>query len=368
MENKQTILVVDDNPENIDILDNILHDEYNIKVALNGTKALDIARSDDTPDLILLDIIMPQMDGYEVCRRLKKSKITVNIPVIFITAMGEDMDEKKGFDVGAVDYITKPISPLIVKSRVGTHVQLYNQNRVLEQKVKQRTEELAFTQDATIISMATLAEYRDNETGGHIIRTKKYIALLARNLVHHPKFRDYLDTETIELLFKSALLHDIGKVGVLDSILLKPGKLDEEEFNEMKKHTVYGRDAIYMAEEALNQEREDSFLRYARDIAYSHHEKWDGTGYPEQLKGEDIPICGRIMAIADVYDALISKRVYKLPFPHEKAINIMAEGSGTQFDPDVVGVFLNIEDEFRKIALEFADYDEEREGLKKIGV
>ncbi len=361
---RQTILLVDDNTDNIDILDKILNDEYIIKVALNGKKALEITISDNIPDIILLDIVMPEMDGYEVCRQLKINKRTRNIPVIFITAMGDDMDEKKGFDVGAVDYIIKPISPLIVKSRVRTQLQLYNQNRVLEDKVRERTEELSKTQNSTIISMATLAEYRDNETGGHIVRTQRYIEFFAERLSNHPKFKDQLDKKTIESFYKSAPLHDIGKVGVRDNILLKPGKLSTEEFDEMKKHTIYGRDAISMAEKALQKKGEDSFLHYAREIAYTHHERWNGTGYPRQLKGEEIPLCGRIMAIGDVYDALISKRVYKLPLPHHKAVSIIEEGRCNHFDPDLVDMFIKLNEDFRRIALEFTDCCEESEALK----
>ncbi|MFC1650884.1 response regulator, partial [Candidatus Latescibacterota bacterium] len=212
LNNIQTILIVDDTPENIDVLVGILSDEYKIKVALNGEKALQIVVT-SPPDLILLDIMMPGMDGYEVCRRLKKSAFTRKIPIIFVTAKGETKDETQGFDLGAVDYITKPVSPPIVKARIKTHLTLYDQNRILEERVIERTKELALTQDVTIHGLASLAETRDNETGGHITRTQKYVRTLAEQLMPHPKFRDYLDDETVDLLFKSAPLHDIGKVG-----------------------------------------------------------------------------------------------------------------------------------------------------------
>jgi cyclic di-GMP phosphodiesterase len=369
---QQKILIVDDTPENIDLLGEVLKPFYRRSVALKGEKAVKIAGSKDPPDLILLDIMMPEMDGYEVCRRLKSDDQTKGIPVIFVTAKGEVEDETRGFELGAVDYITKPISPPVVLARVRTHLELKSarealeqQNAILEQKVRERTKELTLTQQVTIHSLASLAETRDNETGGHIMRTQHYVRLLAENLVTHPRFLRFLDDDTIEQLFKSAPLHDIGKVGVPDSILLKQGKLCDEEFEEMKKHTVYGRDAIVRAEEAFNDEADSSFLRLAREIAYAHQEKWDGSGYPLGLSGDDIPIAGRIMAVADVYDALISKRVYKPPFSHEEAVEIMRNGRGVHFDPDILDAFLELGDEFRRVALEFADFEEERTALKK---
>ncbi|MBU2551943.1 MAG: HD domain-containing protein, partial [Proteobacteria bacterium] len=305
----------------------------------------------------------------EVCRRLKAEKATRNIPIIFVTAMTEVADETKGLELGAIDYLTKPISPPIVKARVRNHLELKlakeeleNQNEILEIKVQERTREVALTQEVTIESMAILAETRDPETGGHIRRTQNYVRALAVHLKDHPKFTDFLNAASIDLLYKSAPLHDIGKVGVPDAILLKPGKLTDEEFVEMKKHTLYGRDSIKNAEKRLG---DNSFLGFARDIAYTHHEKWDGSGYPVGLKGEGIPLCGRLMALADVYDALISKRVYKPPFDHGKAVAIITEGRGTHFDPDLVDAFITLEDEFRKIALEFADFEEERAALAR---
>jgi putative two-component system response regulator len=358
---KQIILVVDDSPENIDILSGMLDQDFIIKVALNGERALKIARGDTPPDLILLDIMMPDIDGYEVCRRLKESKLTKNIPVIFITAKNEITDETKGFEIGAVDYIIKPLSAPVVKVRVNTHLALYDQSRALEKKVIERTKELMLTQDATIHSMAILAETRDNETGSHIMRTQHYVRILAEHLEHHSKFREYLDQETIVLLFKSAPLHDIGKVGIPDSILLKPGKLTDTEFEEMKKHTVYGYDAILKAEEIMEGSQHVSFLRYAKEIAATHHEKWDGSGYPYGLTGEDIPISGRLMIIADIYDALISKRVYKQPFSHAKAVQIITQGDGRvmpeHFDPHVLEAFLKINEQFHQIALAYTEIE-----------
>jgi len=303
---------------------------------------------------------MPDIDGYEVCRRLKNDPVTTDIPVIFLTAKTEVEDEQKGFDVGCVDYITKPVSPPIVLARVQTHLLLKNardflkdENAFLEAEVARRTKEVQVVQDVTIMAMGSLAETRDNETGNHIRRTQHYIRVLAEKLRAHPEFAHFLDDSTIELLYKSAPLHDIGKVGIPDRILLKPGKLTPEEFEIMKMHAKLGRDAIAAAEKMLDTP--SSFLRYAREIAHYHQEKWDGSGYPEGLAGALIPIPARLMAVADVYDALISKRVYKPAFSHERAIEIIREGRGTQFDPDIVDAFLEVTDDFKQIAAVFED-------------
>ena len=355
-----TILVVDDERLNINLLVELLGDRHTVLVAKNGEQALARAHGSPAPELILLDIMMPEMDGYEVLRRLRSDPATHAIPVIFITAMGEVGDETKGFEMGAVDYITKPFSPAVVMARVSTQLSLERarrllaaQNQILEEKVAERTRELELTRDVTMHSLASLAETRDNETGNHIRRTQHYVRLLAERLRDHPKYGGYLDDATIDLLFKSAPLHDVGKVGVPDSILLKPGKLTDEEFEVMKGHTTLGRDAIDSSERALGEGA--SFLRLIREIAYTHHEKWDGSGYPRGLRGEEIPISGRLMAVADVYDALISKRVYKAAFSHEKAVEIIREGRGSHFDPDMVDGFLLIADSFDAVAQRFVD-------------
>ncbi|MBF0462830.1 MAG: two-component system response regulator [Magnetococcales bacterium] len=359
-EKKPTILMVDDMPVNLKVLATLLSPDYTVVVATSGQEALQVV-ADETPDMILLDIAMPEMDGYEVLRCLKSNHATRNIPVIFITAMVEVDDETKGLALGAVDYITKPFSLPIVKARVQTHLaltwaqnQLKEHNRLLEEKVAQRTQELLLTQDVTINALASLAETRDNETGNHIRRTQHYVRLLAERLRDHPKFRACLDGATIELLFKSAPLHDMGKVGVPDTILLKPGPLTEVEFAVMQTHTTLGRDAITIAA-GSPLSGGVSFLRYIQEIAYTHHEKWDGSGYPEGLAGEQIPLSGRLMAIADVYDALISKRVYKPAFPHEQAVAIITEGKGSHFDPDMVEAFLAVAEAFQDVAYHFAD-------------
>lgn len=357
---KQTILVVDDTPDNITLLCGLLGDHYKNKVATNGQKALQIAFTEPYPDLILLDIMMPGMDGYEVCRLLQANPATSAIPVIFLTAKSLDEDETKGFELGAVDYITKPITPAILMARVQTHLALkqarsflQKQNDILEDQVKKRTRQLEALQDALIISMASLAETRDNETGHHIRRTQYYIHALAKRLALEPGFAEALTPKDIELIYKTAPLHDIGKVGVPDRILLKPGRLTPEEFEEMKRHTLYGRDALDAAAKTLGTD--ETFLNTAREIAYYHHEKWDGTGYPEGIAGENIPVAARLMAIVDVYDALISRRPYKEPMPHEQAYAIIRNGRGTHFDPAVVDAFEAIEDTVADIAAKYTD-------------
>jgi putative two-component system response regulator len=359
---RHTVLVVDDTPDNLILMNGLLKSHYKVKVANSGERALQIARGDFPPDLILLDIMMPGLDGYEVCKRLKADPRTARIPVIFLTALSESEDEARGFAIGAEDYITKPVSAPTVLARVQTHLKLKasadflrDENDYLEQEVRRRTREIEAIQDVTIMALASLAETRDAETGNHLRRTQRYVKLLAEKLRDHPRFSEDLDEDTIRLLYKSAPLHDIGKVGIPDRILLKPGRFEPEEFEIMKLHTTFGRDAIEHAEAELGMEV--PFLAFAKEIAYSHQEKWDGTGYPEGLAGDAIPMSARLMALADVYDALISRRVYKAPIPHDRAVEIITEGRGKHFDPDVVDAFLDIEHEFRRVALTFADSD-----------
>lgn len=364
---KPTVLVVDDTPDNLSLMSGLLKDKYKVKIANNGERALKVVMTGTLPDIILLDIMMPVMDGYETCRQLKANPETKDVPVIFLTAKAEVEDEIKGFELGAVDYITKPISPPIVLARVHTHLQLKrirdylkDKNEFLENEVQKRTREVVAVQEVTILAMASLAETRDNDTGNHIRRTQFYIRALAEKLRNHERFRHLLnDDKTIDLLFKSAPLHDIGKVGIPDAILLKPGRFTPEEFEIMKSHTTLGRDAILAAERRLGLEL--PFLTYAKEIAYTHQEKWDGTGYPEGLSGDDIPISGRLMAVADVYDALICRRIYKEGMSHEKAVGIILESKGSHFDPDVVDAFMEIAGEFKEIAKRFEDTDHDLE-------
>lgn len=354
------ILIVDDSPANIAIINEVAKPFWRTRIATTGEKALKLALMDPKPDLVLLDIVLPDINGYDVCQALKSNPETHDIPVVFLTAKREEQDEAMGFALGGVDYIAKPFSPPIVEARIRNHLMLRearqmlkSQNELLERKVAERTHELAQVRDATILAMASLAETRDNETGNHIRRTQGYMRSLAVKLKGHPRFAAQLGDETIDLLYKSAPLHDIGKVGIPDSILLKPGPLTADEFEIMKRHTLIGRDAILAAESKLDSA--NSFLALARDIAVSHHEKWDGTGYPQGLAGEDIPLSARLMAIADVYDALITKRAYKPAFTHDKSIAIIGEGRGRHFDPDATDAFLAIAGDVHQIAKAFSD-------------
>jgi putative two-component system response regulator len=363
---KPVILVVDDTPDNLTLMSELLSGLYEVKVANSGQRGIRIATSVPPPDLILLDIMMPEMDGYEVCTSLKADARTRGIPVIFLTALNAEGDEQHGLDLGAVDYITKPISPPIVLARIKNHLALKShsdflrdKSAFLEREVEKRTGELTAIQDVTIQVMASLAETRDADTGNHIRRTQNYVAALAWQLQAHPRFSYYLNEANISTLYKSAPLHDIGKVGIPDRILLKPGRLTPEEFEIMKTHTTLGFDAIEQAEQALGINV--SFLTCAKEIALSHQEKWDGSGYPQGLAGDTIPISARLMALADVYDALISRRVYKEPMSHDEAVEIIVAGRAQHFDPDIVDAFIEIQDSFREIAERYADGDIELE-------
>ncbi|MBW3696937.1 two-component system response regulator [Vibrio sp. T187] len=336
---KPIILVVDDIPDNIHTLSGILNDDFKIKAATSGEKALKIASTSPKPHLILLDIMMPEMDGYEVCQRLKDNPVTADIPVIFVTAKTDVVDEQKGFALGAVDYITKPVSPPIVKARVATHISLYDQNLALSSKVKQRTEALELSRLEIIRKLGRAAEYKDNETGMHVVRMSYYSKILAKQL-------DVSERWT-ELLFQAAPMHDIGKIGIPDSILGKPGKLDADEWAIMQTHVTIGGDII--------GDNESELLQMAQEIALYHHEKWDGSGYPHKLSGADIPLSARIVAIADVFDALTSERPYKPAWPIEKAINLIQEEAGKHFDPELVPIFIEQLDEMLSIKDSFTD-------------
>ncbi|MCI4626420.1 MAG: two-component system response regulator [Candidatus Magnetoovum sp. WYHC-5] len=357
---KAVILVVDDNADNLTLMSNLLKLKYKVKVANSGARALKIAGSDSPPDLVLLDIMMPEMDGYEVLRQLRANPKTNDIPVIFLTAKADMEDERYGLSLGAVDYITKPVSPPIVMARVHNHLDLKamhdflkKENEFLEHEIQRRTKEIVAVQDVTILALSSLAETRDNDTGNHIRRTQHYVKILAKYLKTNPRFGWFLTEQNILALYKTAPLHDLGKVGIPDNILLKPGELNGNEFAVMQTHTLLGKKTIEEAEKRLGTEVD--FLRFAKEIALFHHEKWDGTGYPEGLAGDNIPISARLMALADVYDALICRRIYKLPMPHEEARDIIVANKGKHFDPDIVDAFIALEEEFIKIAKQFKD-------------
>ena len=331
----------------------------------------------ERPDLILLDIVMPMPDGYSLCRWLKLAPLTRDVPVVFLTSLDSHTDEAHALSLGAEDFIHKPVSPPVVLARVRNHIQfasakreLRRNNEHLEQLVAERTKELAqrnrqllAAQTATVTAFCALAEARDNETGNHIRRTQNYVRVLAEELRSHPRFAGSLDDETIQLLFKSAPLHDVGKVAIPDAILLKPGKLTAEEWVIMKQHCVAGRNAIISSAQELS-EGDDAFLGHAAQIASCHHERWGGNGYPRGLSGDDIPLGARLMAVADVYDALISKRIYKRAFSHEQSIQMMATERGSHFDPDALDAMLSLADEFDAIAGRYRDTSEEVTALE----
>ncbi len=355
-----TVLVVDDSSENLAVISDLLHPDYIVKAAKSGEHALLIARAEPRPDLILLDVMMPGMDGFTVMKHLQGDARTRGIPVIFITALEHQEDQLHGFRLGAVDYITKPILPPVVAARVRAHLELKqaqdrlsNQNTWLEEEVSRRMAENDLIQVVGIRALAHLAETRDPETGNHILRTQGYVHLLAKRLQPHPRFAEQLSDRYIELLTRSAPLHDIGKVGIPDAILQKPGPLTADEWTVMKTHAQLGASAIEHAERDAVKPVE--FLALAKDIAHWHHEKWDGSGYPDGLAGDAIPISSRLMALADVFDALISVRVYKPALPYDQARDIMADGRGKHFDPDAVDAFLTHFDDFVAIAESLRD-------------
>lgn len=357
---RATILIVDDDTENLNVLGDLLHPNYDILAAPSGERALQVAAGNEKPDLILLDVLMPGMDGYDVLAHLQKNPATKDIPVIFVTGLDSVSDEERGFELGAVDYITKPYCPPIVMARVHTQLELKrtrdrlaNQNAYLEAEVKRRMRDILLVQDITINALAELAEMRDSETGHHIRRTAAYVRVLAERLRTHPRFSDFLNDNVIDLLTKSAPLHDIGKVGIPDYVLLKHGKLTSEEWEIMKTHSLLGAQAIERAVRHANHSTD--FLEIARDIAHFHHEKWDGSGYPEGLKSDAIPVPARLMALADVFDALISRRVYKPAMPAEQARDMIVEGREKHFDPDVVDAFLAGYADFLAITRKYQD-------------
>jgi putative two-component system response regulator len=358
-----TLLIVDDSPENLSVLGELLRDNYRVRAANSGVEALRLAALTPTPDLILLDVMMPGMDGYEVMRRLRADPLTREVPVIYATSLDAAEDEELGLKLGAVDYVTKPLRPAVVLARVAAHLELKQardrlqaHNADLEAEVTRRMGENLLIQDVSILALAHLAEIRDPETGNHLKRTQAYVHCLAKRLIDHPRFASQLNSQTVEQIAKSAPLHDIGKVGIPDHILLKPGKLTPEEWEVMKTHARLGAEAIEHAER--DAERPVAFLAFAKQIARHHHERWDGRGYPDGLAGDAIPLVARLMALADVFDALISRRVYKEPFPPEQARRMIIEQRGMHFDPDVCDAFDAAYDEFCTIAQCYADSQE----------
>lgn len=340
---RDSILVVDDIPNNIEVLSGILRNDYRVRAATNGARALAIATGDSPPDLILLDIMMPELDGLEVCRRLKADLRTRHIPVIFVTAMSEIDDEAQGFAVGCVDYVTKPVSPAIVLARVKAQLALANQSRELERLVRQRTIELERTRLAVIRCLGRAAEFKDDNTGLHVVRMSYYSRLLGLAVG--------MSEAAADLLMQAAPMHDVGKIGIPDHILRKPGKLDADEWETMKLHVEFGGLILGDADAGADSE----LLQMARSIALTHHEKWDGSGYPNGLAGENIPLVGRITALADVFDALTSVRPYKRAWSLDETMAYVRRERGRHFDPLLVDKLEEVLPQFERIRLEYAD-------------
>jgi putative two-component system response regulator len=377
---KPLVLIVDDTPVNLVLMGELLDGLYAVRLARSGRQALAAAATLPKPSLVLLDVMMPDLDGFQVLRELRANPATADIPVIFVTARGAFEDEEYGLRLGAVDYVTKPIKPVLLLARVATHLELKrvrdmlaNHKADLELELARRVRDIEIVQEVSVRALASLGETRDNETGHHIRRTQLYIEILGRHLEHHPRFERDLTPQRLALIAGAAPLHDIGKIGIRDEILLKPGRLTAEEFTVMKTHATIGAEAIDRAlQEVASDHGTDlptltaaegrtqgvgplDFLLVAREIAAGHHEKWDGSGYPLGLAGDAIPVAARLMALADVFDALISRRVYKAPMPMDEVRRIIDEGRARHFDPDIVDAFRACESDFIAIADRYAD-------------
>jgi putative two-component system response regulator len=351
MENgKELLFLVDDNPANLRIGKNVLSEKYHVATAPSADKMFSLLEN-NIPEIILLDIDMPEMNGYEAIKALKSKPETKDIPVIFLTARTESGDELEGLSLGAIDYIGKPFQPPLLLKRIEVHLlvesqrkSLKNFNDNLQVMVEEKTQSVLDLQNALLKTMAELVECRDDITGGHIERTQRGVQILLEEIERSGVYAEETKDWSHSLLLQSCQLHDVGKISISDSVLKKPGKLTDEEFEDMKKHTSFGKQIVEKVEALA---KESDFLKYAKIFAATHHEKWDGTGYPEGLKEHGIPLLGRIMAIADVYDALVSIRPYKKAFTHEEAVDIIVKGKGTQFDPVLVDVFLRTSDQFK---------------------
>ncbi|HWA75560.1 MAG TPA: two-component system response regulator [Polyangiaceae bacterium] len=335
---KPVVLIVDDAPESIDVLRGVLGADYQVKAAIHASVALELVES-SPPDLILLDVMMPDMDGYEVCRRLKDNPLTAGIPIIFVTTLSDAGSEARGLELGAVDYITKPYVPSLVRSRVRTHVTLHRHSLSLEAQVRERTAELLETRLEIIRRLGRAGEYRDNETGMHVLRMSHIARLVALRLG--------VSEGEAELVLQAAPMHDVGKIGIPDRILLKPGPLDRDEWDLMKRHTTIGAEII--------GDHPSELLRTARVIALRHHERWDGSGYPDGLSGEAIPKIARVVAIADVFDALLSERPYKAPWTVEATVATLREQSGRHFEPSAVAALLEVLPECLALRAKYSD-------------
>jgi putative two-component system response regulator len=354
---KSLIIMVDDNPANLRIGKNVLTEKYTVATAPSANKLFSLLEN-NTPAMILLDVDMPEIDGYDAIKVLKSKPGIKDIPVIFLTARTESDAEMEGLSLGAIDYITKPIQPQLLLKRIELHLLVEEQRKTLEQQasdlkyfndnlqkmVDEKTQNILELQNALLRTMAELVEYRDDITGRHIERTQRGLRILLTELIKSNVYSEETKDWDIDLLVQCCQLHDVGKIFISDNILRKPGKLNSNEFEDMKVHTNVGKQIVEKVEMLT---KESEFLKYAKIFAASHHECWDGSGYPHNLKGTDIPLLGRLMAIADVYDALVSVRPYKKGFSHEEAVRIIIEGSGTKFDPSLIEIFKQAEPQFK---------------------
>ena len=357
------ILIIDPSVEIINSITEIINNEIETDNATSSENALEKIHTRSLPDLIISDVTMKGMSGFKLLEILKANEQTKDIPFIFMKWVNEFIDETRGLELGAVDFIIKPIRPNIVMKIIQNQLELKTYRDSLEELVQERTKEISQMQEATIQILAALAESRNPGSLGHIVRVQKFIKLLALRLKNHSRFSHFLNDYNIDLLYKTSPLHDIGKVGIPDNILLKAGKLNHIEYECIKKHPIFGHDALLHAEKQVGH---NSFLSMAREMAHFHQERWDGSGYPQGLKGDEIPISARLLAIVDVYDSLISKRVYKSPKSHFEAVQLIMDQRGKHFDPDIADAFFGLKDKFKEIAIKYADYDEEKEILKKI--
>ena len=351
---RKTIFLVDDDLTSLKIADDTLSAFYNVFTLSSGALLLKMIER-HTPDLILLDVEMPEMNGYETIKRLREKQGIGYVPVIFLTAKSDGESELEGLSLGAIDYIIKPFSPPLLLKRIEVHLlvesqrkELINFNNNLVQMVDEKTKAVVDLRNAVLKTMAELVECREDITGAHIERTQKYVSILLSAILERGLYKEETSAWDIDLLLQSAQLHDVGKVVIKDNVLLKPGRLTAEEFEQIKQHTTFGEEVI---DRIKKNSAAHAFLDYAKVFAGSHHEKWDGSGYPRGLKGNDIPLLGRVMAIADVYDALVSDRPYKKPYTHDEAVRIIRKDKGTHFDPDIVDIFEGVSDKFNEVTI-----------------
>ena len=356
----KTIFLVDDDPTNLSVGSDALDEHYDVLTLNSGARLLKILER-TIPDLILLDVEMPEMNGYDVIKILKSNDATSNIPVIFLTAKSDGESELEGLSLGAIDYIIKPFSPPLLLKRIEVHLlvesqklelmdqkqELINFNDNLQEMVEAKTKTVVELKNAVLKTMAELVECRDDITGGHIDRTQSYLSVLLDELYKHSLYNAETSTWDSALVLRSAQLHDVGKIAIKDSILQKPGKLTDEEFEQIKVHAAFGGEVIDKIKEYTT---DHTFLEYAKIFAVTHHEKWDGSGYPNRLHGEEIPLLGRLMAIVDVYDALVSERPYKNAFSHDEAVKIIMAGKDKHFDPVLADLFYGVSNKFRRIS------------------